>query len=138
MALNKTKLQKIIRAIEKTKRKVYTVSELSRDTGIKDEILIDYLSKFNALIYFDSQANVKDYLNGIREDFDGQNKEVVKRTEYVRSKDVEQYDNLVDYIYKTMTVQGGILDTGYVLNKKDIKIIKKLLKEESDKLSSKK
>lgn len=137
MALNKTKLQKIIKAIEKTKRKLYTVSELSRDTGIKEEILVEYLSKFNALIYFDGQANVKDYLNGIKEDFDGQNKEVIKRSEYVRSKDIEQYDNFIDYVYKTMTVQGGILDTGYSLNKKDIKILKKLIKEESDKLSSK-
>ncbi|MBQ9266152.1 MAG: hypothetical protein IJ186_03705 [Bacilli bacterium] len=138
MTLNKTKLQKIIKAIEKTKRKVYTVSELSRDTGIKDEILIDYLSKFNALIYFDNQANIKEYLEGIKEDFEDQNKEVVKRNDYVRSKDIEQYDGFIDYIYKTMTVQGGILDTGYGLTKKDIKIIKKLIKEESDRLSSKK
>ena len=138
MTLNKTKLQKIIKAIEKTKRKVYTVSELSRDTGIKDEILIDYLSKFNALIYFDNQANIKEYLEGIKEDFEDQNKEVVKRNDYVRSKDIEQYDGFIDYIYKTMTVQGGILDTGYRLTKKDIKIIKKLIKEESDRLSSKK
>ena len=137
MSLNKTKLQKMIKAIEKTKRKVYTVSDLSRDTGIKDDILIEYLSKFNALIYFDNQANVKDYLDGIKTDYDDQNKEVVKRTEYVRSKDIEQYESFVDYIYQTMTVQGGILDTGYSLTKKDIKIIKKLLKEESDKLSSK-
>lgn len=137
MALTKTKLNKIVRAIKKSDLKFYTIDHLSKDTAIKKQILEDDLSSYLPLIYFGYEYNLKDYLDEFIDKLETLNKEPVKKRAY-KKKDIDKYENFVDFIYQNMTDNGGIFDTGYVLTKKDISIIRKLLKEESLKLKNKK
>lgn len=137
MALTKTKLNKIVRAIKKSDLKFYTIAHLSKDTAIKKEILEDDLSSYLPLIYFGYEYNLKDYLDEFVDKLELLNKEPVKKRAY-KKKDIDKYENFVDFVYQNMTDNGGLFDTGYVLTKKDISIIRKLLKEESLKLKNKK
>ena len=141
MDIPKSKVTKIISAIKKCPKKVYTTKELAFDIGIKEEILKEYFFSYNPLIYFSEDFNLKDILNDLineeKENNKNNKKSTVKR-QYIRQKDIAPYENLIDYIYKNCTVDGGILDTGYVFNKKDVKIISKLLKEEKERLEAKK
>lgn len=133
--LNKSKLEKIVKCLNKNKKKFYPVSALSYDTGIREDILRNFLMEFNPLVSFDDEFDVLEIRDEIIYKYERQKENTpVKKREVVRSKELEEYSGLVDYIYKNMTVSGGIFDTGYVLTKKDIKIIKKLLKEEQEKI----
>ncbi len=136
MALSKTKLTKIVRAVNKSELKFYTLEDLSKDVGIKANVLRDDLYEFLPLIYFDYQYNLKDYLDEFRKKLEQLNKAPVKKKVYTK-KDIDKYEGFIDYVYQNMTDNGGIFDTGYVLTKKDIRIIRKLLKEESIKLKEK-
>ncbi len=137
MALTKTRLTKILRAIKKTDIKFYTVEDLSKDTAIKKSALQDDLIDYLPLVYFGYEYNLKDVLPELEEKLKVLTQTPVKKRIY-KKKDIQKYENFVDFVYQNMTDNGGIFDTGYVLTKKDISIIRKLLKEESLKLKNKK
>lgn len=137
MEISKTKLAKIISVIKRSDKKVYTISELAFDTGIKEDVLREYFLKFDPLIYFNSEFNVRDVFDKLLIEQNKLEKSKGPKRHYIGHKELAQYKGLIDYVYKNMTVSGGILDTGYVLNKKDLKLITKLLKNEKDKLKKK-
>lgn len=137
MALTKTRLTKILRAVKKSDIKFYTIDDLSKDTGIKKNTLQDDLVDYLPLVYFGYEYNLKDYIYEFDEKLKLLTQAPVKKRVY-KKKDIEKYENFVDFVYQNMTDNGGIFDTGYVLTKKDISIIRKLLKEESLKLKNKK
>lgn len=137
MDVSKSRLQKIITEIKKSKKKVYTISDLSFDTAIREEVLKEIFVAYDPLIYFNDKFNTKDVLDELIKEESRLSEGKTTKRMYIRSKDIAEYSGLVDYIYKNMTVNGGILDTGYVLTKKDLKLISKLLKEEKEKLKNK-
>ncbi len=137
MDVSKSRLQKIITEIKKSKKKVYTISDLSFDTAIREEVLKEIFVVYDPLIYFNDKFNTKDVLDELIKEESRLSEGKTTKRMYIRSKDIAEYSGLVDYIYKNMTVNGGILDTGYVLTKKDLKLISKLLKEEKEKFKNK-
>lgn len=136
MAISKTRLIKIVKAIETTRTKFYELQDLSVDTGIKIESLRKDLEEFLPLINFDYPYNLTEYCDVFKERLEELNKAPKKKKVYTK-KDIDNYTGFVDYVYKNMTDYGGILDTGYVLNKKDIRIIRRLLKDEAQKIKEK-
>ena len=142
MSISKTRLTKIISTLKKRNKKVCTIHELSFSVGIKEDALKDFFFSFNPLIYFEENFNLLDLLDDLIEEEKAieekeRSKGVKTKKKYIRQKDLAPYKDLIDYIYQTCTVDGGILDTGYVLNKKDVKIISKLLKEEKQRIKNK-
>ncbi len=137
MALTKTRLTKILRSIKKSDIKFYTIDDLSKDTGIKKQALQDDLVDYLPLVYFGYEYNLKDFTIELEERLKVLNQAPVKKRVY-KKKDIDKYENFVDFVYQNMTDNGGIFDTGYVLTKKDISIIRKLLKEEAAKLKNNK
>lgn len=137
MALNKTNTKKYIQIIKNSKRKVVTVDEVSKKTGEKSDLIRDNLIAFNPLINFDLNYDLHGILNDLENCLASFELEPVKKRMVVRSSEVDKYKSLLDYIYKKMTIAGGMLDLGYKLNKKDIKMLKKLLKRDEDNLKKK-
>lgn len=142
MEVAKTNLTKIIRALKKSDKKFCTIEDLSFLVGIKTDRLKEILFEFYPLIYFDENLNAIDLLPVLlKAEKELNEKDASKankpKKKYIRQKDLLPYKDLIDYIYQNFTVDGGILDTGYVLTKRDIKIISKLLKEEKLKLKNK-
>ena len=48
----------------------------------------------------------------------------------IKKQTLEQYDSVSDFIYKRMTLVGGLLDRNVVLSDTDLRILKKLIVEE--------
>lgn len=138
MALNKTNTKKYIQVIKNSKRKVVTVDEVSKKTGKKSDLIRDNLVAFNPLINFDLNYDLHGILTDLENSLVEFEHEPIKKRMSIKSIEVDKYKGILDYIYKKMTVAGGILDLGYKLNKKDIKLIKKLLKKDEENILKKK
>lgn len=132
--LNITKIRKYIKGIEESKRKVVTVFLLSKNIGIKEEIIKEDLVNLIPLINFDDSLNLKDYLTLLKDEEEKINEGRVVKKRIVKNNEAKEYENAIDYIYKNFCVEGGVLDLGYQITKKDIKILNKLLKEEKENL----
>src|SRR5574344_795541 len=133
MKLTKTALKKYIRIIKGSNKKVLTCDQLSKLCGEKSSVLREAFVEFEPLINFDSNFNLKELLPTLLIEEEKLDKIPVKKRNVIKKKDYELYGGFMDYVYKKMTIAGGMLDLGYNLKKEDIKIIKKLLTEETNK-----
>lgn len=133
--INKTTLKKYITIIERNKKKVLTCDDLSLICGDKVEKIRENLSQFNPLINFDFEFNIKDILQEMTFELENLEKVPQKKVEHVLKRgESDKYEGVIDYIYKNMTIAGGLLNLGHKISKKDIRILRKLLKKESDNL----
>lgn len=134
-----TVLKKYLSALTKIKAKYVTADRLSRVVGVYPDIICENLSYFEPMLMMDSSFNllelvpaIKDYISDLEE-----KKVPVEKVEAIGKKDIEEYESVVDFIYKRMTV-GGIIDRGVVLTEKDLRIIKRLASDELKKKKGKK
>ena len=134
-----TVLKKYLSALTKIKAKYVTADRLSRVVGVYPDIICENLSYFEPMLMMDSSFNllelvpaIKDYISDLEE-----KKVPVEKVETIGKKDVEEYESVVDFIYKRMTV-GGIIDRGVVLSERDLRIIKRLASDELKKKKGKK
>ena len=127
MKLSKTNAKKFLTIINKSKKKVFSCEDLSKATGLKLDNIVDYVSIFYPMIYLDNSYNLKLIVDSLENYIKEENKKPKKKIERVSHKEYAKYSSFIDYVYKTMTIGGGILDTGYVLNNKDKKIIRHFL-----------
>ena len=132
-------LKKYLSALTKIKAKYVTAERLSRVVGVYPEVICETLSYFEPMLKMDPDYNllalvpvIKEYINDLEE-----KKAPVERHELVSKKEVDEYEDVVDFIYKKMSV-GGIIDRGAVLTDKDLRIIKRLASEELQKRKGKK
>ena len=132
-------LKKYLSAMSKIKAKYITAERLSRVVGVYPDVICETLSYFEPMLMMDTEYNllslvptIKEYINDLEE-----KKVPVDRMEVVNKKDIVEYESVVDFIYKKMTV-GGIIDRGATLSDKDLRIIKRLASEELNKRKNKK
>lgn len=132
--LNKTKILKYLDLIKKSKKKCYFVMDLSNDSGIKEDSLKEELIEVIPMINFDPNINLKDYIEVLSKRYEElsllNKKEVKKRV--VRNNEAKEYFGVVDYIYRNMCDDGGLINLSYYLTERDIKLLSKLLKEEKE------
>jgi hypothetical protein len=137
MELTKTFLTKSIKAIKNSDKKVFTCDDLSKKTGVRSEVIRGLLIKYNPLINFEYNFDLHEILPDMEKDLSISTIKK-KRARAIRKDELDEYPSTLFYIYKKMTVPGGILDLGYKLKKDDIRIIRKLLKRDYAKISQKK
>ena len=132
-------LKKYLSALTKIKAKYVTAERLSRVIGVYPEVINDTLSYFEPMLMMDPEYNllalvpeIKKYLNELEE-----KKVPVQPVEAVTRKQIEEYESVVDFIYKKMSI-GGIIDRGAYLTDKDLRIIKRLATDELKKRKMKK
>ena len=132
-------LKKYLSALGKIKAKYVTAERLSRVIGIYPEVINDTLSYFEPMLMMDPEYNllalvpeIKKYLNEMEE-----KKVPIQPVETVTRKQIEEYESVVDFIYKKMSV-GGIIDRGAYLTDRDLRIIKRLATDELKKRKPKK
>ena len=133
--MNITKIRKYIKIIEDTKKKYVSVSFLSQKSGIKEEIIKEDLLPLIPLINFDLEINLKEYLNVLKEEEEKINESRTVKRRVLKNNEAKEYDSIIDFIYKNVCVEGGVLDLGYTFTAKDLKILSKLIKEEKEKLN---
>ena len=132
-------LKKYLSAMSKIKGKYITAEKLSRVVGVYPDVICETLSYFEPLLMMDTEYNllalvpaIKKYISDLEE-----KKVPVAPVETISKKTLEEYESVVDFIYKKMTV-GGIVDRGAYLTDKDLRIIKRLATEELKKRKPKK
>lgn len=132
-------LKKYLSAMGKIKAKYITAERLSRVVGVYPDVICDNLSYFEPMLKMDTEYNllvlvptIKEYINDLEE-----KKVPAQPVEMVSKKQLEEYESVVDFIYKKMSV-GGIIDRGAQLTDKDLRILKRLASEELKKRKGKK
>ena len=133
-------LKKYLSALTKIKAKYVTAERLSRVVGVYPEVINETLSYFEPMLMMDPEYNllalvpeIKKYINEMEE------KKVspIQPVETVSRKQLEEYESVVDFIYKKMSI-GGIIDRGATLTDRDLRIIKRLATDELKKRKIKK
>ena len=132
-------VRKYLNAIIKMNKKYVTTERLSRVVGVYPDVICETLSYFEPMLMMDTEYNllqlvpdIKKYITDLEE-----KKTPVQPIDTISKKQLDEYESVVDFIYKKMTV-GGIIDRGAYLTDKDLRIIKRLAAEELKKRKGKK
>lgn len=135
--MNKTLAKKYLSSIKNYKKKYLTSETLSRINGLYPEVINKDLSEFEPMLAMDPSYNLKDLIPVIEEYIASieVNKKPVKHFE--AKKESKKYSGVSDFVYKKMTVVGGLVDKSIVLSEDDLKVLRKLINEELDKLKKK-
>ena len=135
-----TVLKKYLSALTKIKAKYVTAERLSRVIGVYPEIINETLSYFEPMLMMDPDFNLLELVPAIKqyiEDLEEKKTSPINPVDNISRKQIEEYESVVDFIYKKMSV-GGIIDRGAYLTDKDLRIIKRLAAEELKKRKGKK
>ena len=134
-----TVLKKYLSSLTKIKAKYVTAERLSRVIGVYPEVINETLSYFEPMLMMDPEYNllalvpqIKQYISDLED-----KKTPVVPVEVISKKQLEEYESVVDFVYKKMSV-GGIIDRGAYLTDKDLRMIKRLAGEELKKRKNKK
>ena len=132
-------LKKYLTALNKIKAKYVTAERLSRVVGVYPDVICEQLSYFEPLLMMDTEYNLLALVPAIKKYIVVLEEKKVPATpvETISKKTLDEYESVVDFIYKKMTV-GGIVDRGAYLTDKDLRIIKRLATEELKKRKPKK
>ena len=132
-------LKKYLTALTKIKAKYVTAERLSRVVCVYPDVICETISYFEPLLMMDTEYNllalvpdIKKYISDMEE-----KKTPIQPVDAISKKQLDEYESVVDFIYKKMTV-GGIIDRGAYLTEKDLRIIKRLAAEELKKRKGKK
>ena len=137
---NVTVLKKYLNALTKIKAKYVTAERLSRVVGVYPEVINETLSYFEPMLMMDPDYNLLELVPAMKQyviDLEEKKTSPINHEEIISRKQIEEYESVVDFIYKKMSV-GGIIDRGAYLTEKDLRIIKRLANEELKKRKGKK
>lgn len=131
-------LKKYLSCMSKMKAKYITAERLSKVVGIYPEIISDNLSYFDPTLKMDYEYNLLELVPTIKKYIEDKEKkkDVAIRIEPITKKDVEQYDSVIDFVYKKMAI-GGFVDKSVNLSSSDLRILKRLINEELNKRKKK-
>ncbi len=136
MKPNKTNVQKFLRILEKTNKKVFTCENLSKEIGLDQEATFNFVEYFYSMIRLDPNHNLKEFIPDLKEFIKNEEeksiKNNIKKEKRISHSEYSEYKGFIDYISRVMTT-GGVLDTGYQITPKDKKILVYLLKKECSK-----
>ena len=126
-------VKKYLNAILKMNKKYVTAERLSKVVGIYPEIINEQLSYFEPNLMMDPEYNLMELVPTLKkfvvEKEEEKSSTLIKKPA-IKKQTLEQYDSVSDFIYKKMTLVGGLLDRNVVLSDTDLRILKKLIVEE--------
>lgn len=127
--------KKYLAALNKIKGKYVTSERLSKSIGIYPEVINETFSFFDPLVNMDYQYNLRDLEKELVNYIEQMEKEKEKKfnKEIITKKKMDEYSSIGDFIYKKMTIAGGILDKSTYLSDYDLRFLKKLINEEQHK-----
>ena len=128
-----SEVKKYLNAIIKMNKKYVTTERLSKVVGIYPEIINEQLSYFEPTLMMDPEYNLMELVPTLKkyvvEKEEEKSSTLIKKPA-IKKQTLEQYDSVSDFIYKKMTLVGGLLDRNVVLSDTDLRILKKLIVEE--------
>lgn len=135
---NVNTLKKYLSAMSKMKAKYITCERLSTNVGVYPEIIAEMFSYFDPMVNLDSTYDLLDLVEPAKAYIQEKesNKQVVHHVT-IKKKELDRYNNTVDYIYQNLAV-GGFIDKSKILSEVELKTLQKLIKNDLTKLSQKK
>ena len=128
--MNKTLAKKYLSNIKNYKKKYLTSEQLSKHIGIYPEIISSELSYFEPMLAMDPSFNLKELLPQIEEYIASIESSKEKIKHFEAKKESKNYNGVTDFVYKKMTVVGGLVDKSIILSDDDLKVLRKLVNEE--------
>ena len=123
--LTKEKARKYLRVISKCKS--LTFGELALEVGILDSVLREQLSVLDPMVRMFEDYNVCE-LQGALEEFITPS--LSKKKAPVKRVRVEACETVADFVYKFMTIPGGIVDTNVDLTLPQLRALRRLVSQE--------
>lgn len=126
-------VKKYLNAILKMNKKYVTAERLSKVVGIYPEIINELLSFFEPTLMMDPDFNLMELVPAMKQfvvEKEEEKSSTLIKKPAIKKQTLEQYDSVSDFIYKKMTLVGGLLDRNVVLSDTDLRILKKLIVEE--------
>ena len=127
-ALTKSRAKSYLKAIKACKKKSLSIAELSLSVGIFEDVVRDHFAHFDPMLRMLPDVNVMDYAEQL-EEFVSETK-TVKLPVKKSSKSKVVYKSIGDFVYKNMTIPGGIVDSSIDLSFEKLKELKRLVNEE--------
>jgi len=115
-----------LKAINGWKRKYMSVSDLSKLVGIYEDVVRDQLATFDPMIRLMDDVNVLTLKGQLEEYASAAPKKVVKKNKGAKAN----YKGVVDFVYRNMTLPGGIVDSSVQLTFEQLKELKRVVNEE--------
>lgn len=135
-----SEVKKFLHSLLKMNKKYVTSERLSKVVGIYPEIINEQLSYFEPILMMDPEYNLMELVPILKKYVIDKEEEksstLIKKTA-IKKATLEQYDSVSDFIYKRMTLVGGLLDRNVVLSDTDLRILKKLITEEQQRRKKK-
>lgn len=127
---NITTLKKYLAAMKKIKAKYVTSERLSNKVGIYPEIISETFSYFDPMVNMDHTYNLLELADKVEEyiNLKEANKVPTHRV-VVSKKEVEKYQSVEEFIYKTMSV-GGFINRDKKLDETELRTLNKLIKNQ--------
>ena len=132
-------VKKYLNAIVKLNKK-YVTDRLSKVVGIYPEIINEQLSYFEPTLMMDPEYNLMELVPTLKKyvvDKEEEKSTALIKKPAIKKQTLEQYDSVSDFIYKKMTLVGGLLDRNVILSDTDLRILKKLIVEEQQRRKKK-
>ncbi len=124
--MTKARAKRYLKSIRSWKKKRMSITDLSLDVGIFEDVVRDNLAAFDPMIRMLPDVNVLEY-EILLDKFISEIK-VIKPKQ--KPKKVGNYKGIGDFVYKNMTIPGGIVDASIELSFEQIQVLKKLVNEE--------
>lgn len=126
-------IKKYLNAILKMNKKYVTSERLSKVVGIYPEIINEHLSYFEPTLMMDPEFNLMELIPSMKkyavEKEEEKSSTLIKKPA-IKKQTLEQFDSVSDFIYKKMTLVGGLLDRSVILSDTDLRVLKKLIVQE--------
>ena len=133
-----SEVKKYLSALLKLKKKYVTSERLSRVVGVYPDIIDESLSYFEPTLKMDPTFNLMELVPAMKRFIEEKEEnKFAPKAPTIKKKQVEEYESITDFIYKKMTFAGGLLDRNAHLSDTDLKILKRLIKNEQDKRKKK-
>ncbi len=134
-----SEVKKFLNSLLKMNKKYVTSERLSKVVGIYPEIINEQLSYFEPTLMMDPEYNLMELVPTLKKyviDKEEKSTNLIKKPA-IKKSTLEQYDSVSDFIYKRMTLVGGLLDRNVVLSDTDLRVLKKLITEEQQRRKKK-
>jgi hypothetical protein len=121
--LTKSRAKLYLEGLLKAKKKHINTYELAQSVGILEDFIRDELSFIEPMVRLDLDFNLMELVPQLETmlTLKGERKRVSHKADEIN------YLSIADFVYKNMTVSGGIIDRNLELDNQQLKDLKKLV-----------
>lgn len=123
--LTRERALKYISIMEDWSSSEMNVKDLALNVGIYEDVIANELANFDPLIRLYPDYNILQILPELKKKY-----QTKRRGQSAVTIKADEYTSVADFVYQNMTMPGGIVDPNIILDKEQLKILRKLVNQE--------